>query len=839
MKLLRLSWLLASLFVFSNASAQNWTEMHKDAEVNFNEIRTSFESYWEGRSIEKGKGYKQFKRWEYFMESRLDEKGALPDGGEIWEAISESSKRTKTSAVADWQHMGPVSVPANGGAGRLNCIAFHPTNASIMWVGAPSGGLWKTTNGGQSWSTNTDWLACIGVSDIVIHPTNPDTMYLATGDFNAGDTYSIGVLKSTDGGNTWNTTGMSYDMSASRKISRMLMHPSDVNILIATTSAGIYRTTNAGDSWTLVRSGSFSDLAFKPDDADIVYAAGSIGFFRSTNGGQSFSVVSGLGSTSTFNRLQLAVTPADANYVYVLASNASTNGFGGLFRSTDAGVTFSQRSTTPNILGWSNNGSDQGGQGWYDLALTASPLNKNIILTGGVNIWKSVTGGSNWTISAHWTGSGAPYVHADIHWLVYSPHNGNTVFACTDGGLFRSTNNGGAWTDLSNGLAISQIYRLGLSVTNPNLVISGWQDNGTNLRATNGVWARVRGGDGMECIIDYSNAAIMYSTTYYGNISRSTNSGISWSSVTDNIQETGAWVTPYVMHPTTPQTLYAGYVNLYRTTNRGNSWSKISNFTGTTTLRSLAVAESNTNVIYMATTSAFYKTLNGGTAWLNLSANLPGGGAITYIAVHPTNPSTVYITRGGFSSGNKVFKSINGGTSWTNITNNLPNIPANCIVYEKGSNDGLYVGTDVGVYYTDNGLTEWIPFNDQLPNVIVKELEIHYGTRMIRAATYGRGVWESHLYSWNTGLSEAEKPARKGLNVYPSPATHQITVEIPGVEPAYTTFRIYTSDGRLVETLHQGSVNKLQIDVAALAAGSYVVEAFHNSTSYRSVFVKK
>ena len=837
MKLFGKILILALSIYQGSLYAQSWTEMIKNADPDLKKISSEFEASWADKAVEKGKGFKQFKRWEYFVSERTTNQGKLPSGRELWDEIQKKQTQAKGSAVADWQHMGPVAVPNNGGAGRLNCMAFHPSNPSVMWVGAPSGGLWKSTNGGQSWTTNTDWLACIGVSDILIHPVNPEIMYLATGDYDAGDTYSVGILKSTDGGNSWNLTGMSFDMSASRKISRLLMHPTDYDTLIATTSSGIYRSVNGGDSWTLVRGGNFSDAKFKPGDPNTIYAGSSGGLYRSTNAGQSFSLASTLSSASNYNRMQIAVTPADPNYLYALASNASDNGFEGLYLSTDGGTTFTKKSDSPNILGWSNQGTDAGGQGWYDLALTASPVNKNIILTGGVNIWKSVNGGATWSISAHWTGNGAPYVHADIHNLYFSPHNGTTVYACSDGGLFKSTNNGGNWTDLSNGLAIGQLYRLSNSKTNVNMVISGWQDNGTNLRSSS-TWAKVRGGDGMECIIDYSNANYMYSSTYYGAISRSNNAGISWSGITDNISETGAWVTPYVMHPTNPQIIYAGYINLYKTTNRGNNWSKITNLSGSSTLRSIAVSESNPNTIYIATTSGILRTTNGGTSWTNLSNNLPLSGTITYLWVSPVNPNIVYFTRGGFSAGNKVYKSTDAGATWTNISGNLPNLPVNCIVYENGSPEGLYVGTDIGVYYKDSLMSGWIPFSDQLPNVIVKELEIHYPSRMIRAATYGRGLWESHLYSFNTSVEEKQPVKPLNISVYPSPATEDVHLRFPTTANKYTSVRIYAADGRHVQTLHFDE-DEYQISVSALASGTYVIDAWRDNKRFSGTFIKK
>lgn len=589
----------------------------------------------------------------------------------------------------------------------------------------------------------------IGCTDLAIDPNNSQVLYLATGDGYGSDTYSIGILKSTDGGLTWNTTGLVWNVSQTRRIRRLIIHPTNSNLLIAATTNGIYRTTNGGQNWSQVQSGNFYDLEFKPGEPTTVYAT-STQFYRSTNGGSSWTLISnGLPASSSVRRMEIAVTPANANYVYILAARQSDSGFLGVYRSTDSGVSFGTRSTTPNLLGWNSNGGDEGGQGWYDLAIAASPTNANTVIVGGVNVWRSTNGGTGWTINGHWTGSGAPYVHADIHDLIFVPGSGTSYYAACDGGVFRTTNNGAAWTDLSNGLEIAQLYRIGLSATNPGLVISGWQDNGTN-RLNGTAWRRVIGGDGMECIIDHANASTMYGALYYGNIRKSTNGGTSFSTIVgsnadEGVNSRGLWVTPYVMHPTNSQTLLVGKSALYRSTNGGGNWSELGAISGSGQIRAIAYAPSDPQVIYAARTNTIHRSTNGGTAFSNITGNLPNR-TITYIGVSNEDPNTVYVTYSGYSANEKVYRSVNGGNTWVSYSQGLPNLPVNCIVHEKGSNGAVYAGTDVGVYYRDATMNAWIPFNGGLPNVIVNELEIQYTTGKLRAATYGRGLWESDLY---------------------------------------------------------------------------------------------
>lgn len=735
-------------------------ESLKKEKPTFYEIQDAFNKYWEGKKIEKGKGWKQFKRWEYFMEPRVYPTGNIPSPAILfneWNKEKASKKSTPSIlSSATWTLLGPSQIPVGGGSGRLNCLLFDPNNTNTIWVGAPAGGLWKTTDAGSTWSTNTDLLSSLGISDIAIDPANTNIMYIGTGDGDANDTYSVGVLKSTDGGATWNTTGLSWATNQVRTIRRLLLHPANTNILLASSNNGIYKTTDGGANWTQVQTYAARDMEFKPGDPSIIYATTEGYIYKSTDTGDNWSLLSsGLPPSSSVSRIALAVTDADANTVYALCANSTDYGFYGLYKSTDAGVNWSLMSSSPNLLGWEIDGSDAGGQGWYDLALAVSPLNANTVYVGGVNIWKSTDGGSTWTINAHWYGGGGnPYAHADQHSIEFLPGSGTTLYTANDGGLFTSSDGGASWTDKSAGLQIMQFYKLGSSATNSNIIVGGSQDNGTN-KYNSGTWSEILGGDGMECIVDYNDANTIYAELYYGDIHKSTDGGITFNTIAPS--SNGSWVTPYVMHPSNSQILYAGYDEVYKTTDGGSNWIVLtSGLTGGTTLRSMSIAPSDGNVVYTATQTDLYKTTDGGSNWIDITSNLPVSNAsITYSTVHSTDPQTVWVTFSGYSSGEKVFETTDGGTTWTNISGTLPNIPVNCIVYENGSADALYIGTDLGVYYINDNLTDWVAYNDDLPNVIVNELEIQYSIDKIRAATYGRGMWESDLYTSPTFPEDA------------------------------------------------------------------------------------
>ena len=815
-KLILFSLTAILAFTVKTAVSQTWVEKMQDPNVNFYDVQQSFNKYYKNKEQEHRKeearereeaakkmakkksssatpiipvkggstllpgekaeeelagGWEIFKRWESYMTPRLYPTGDRSVMTNAWNeyldnfyAGAASGTRapgvgpgTPTTMAANWSLIGPTtSIPSGGGgAGRVNFVRFDPTASTTIYVGSPGGGLWKSTNSGTTWSTGTDNLAVIGTSDIAINPTNTLIQYLATGDGEAQDTYSIGVLKTTNGGTTWLPTGLTWAVTNGRTISKLIINPQNPNTLFAATSNGVYRTRNAGTAWTQIATAvaNIKDIEFKPGDTTTIYACSTTLFYLSTNAGTSFVTTStGLPAAASCSRLAIGVTAANPAYVYVLAANTAF-GFQGLYRSVNSGVAFSSRSTTPNILGYSNTGATAGGQGWYDLSIAVSPIAQDEVIVGGVNIWRSTNGGTSWVLNAEWTGSGAPYVHADIHALEFLPGSGTTYFAGCDGGCFRTTNSGTAWSDLSNGLQISQAYRIGVSATNANLLNTGWQDNGTARWTGTAAWTRPLGGDGMECIVDWSNANVQYGELYYGSINKTTTGGnyttniVASGGAAGTVNADGDWVTPYIEAPSNAATLFVGKSQVFKSTNSGTTWAQVGTVSGGTgNIIALANAASNINYIYAAKIDKMYVCTTGA-AFVDRTAGLPtASAAISYIAVDPLNASRVWVTFSGYSAANKVWYSADAGLTWSNYSTGLPNLPANCIVYQGSSvNDPLYVGTDVGVYYRDNTAGSWASYNTGLPNVSVRELEIQYTAAKLRAATFGRSIWQSDL----------------------------------------------------------------------------------------------
>jgi len=368
----------------------------------FKDVVTSFNAYWEGKDATlKGSGHKPFMRWKEFHQNSVLPDGTLPTPSFLWEMWKQKQQMgsAQKAEVSSWTPMGPFDHnPENSwspGQGRINVGIVDPNNPTIMYVGAPAGGIWKSIDSGEHWEPLSDYLPQIGVSGIAIDYNNSDIIYISTGDDDSRDAYGIGVLKSVDGGSTWSQTGLE-GFGRFNTGNDIYIDPNDSNTLWVATSAGLYKTTDAGVSWVRTLSGRIKDIKLKPGDSNVIYAASPSTFYKSTNGGDSFVQVSnGLSSGTT--RIVLDVTPANSEYVYALCAGVSSS-FQGLYKSVDGGNSFFRTQEAKNIF--------ESTQAYYDLALAVSDQDPNLVFVGCLNVWRSNDGGDNFSKINNWSSPG-------------------------------------------------------------------------------------------------------------------------------------------------------------------------------------------------------------------------------------------------------------------------------------------------------------------------------------------------------------------------------------------------------------------------------------------------
>ena len=811
------------LLIISNITySQIWEEQayNENPNAKITELIKKFEDYRKVVPYEKGKGFKPYARKLDFLEPRLDEQGVFPANAlwKEWKKINYSNDKSSSN----WTPLGPFDVPIiisnnkKRGNGRVNCIEFDPVDENVFWIGSPGGGLWKTIDGGLNWSTNTDNLPVLGVSDIIIDPSDKQIMYLATGDADGGDTYSIGILKSLDGGASWDTTGLSYGVNQEIEISKLEINPNNTDSLFAATGDNIFVSADGGNSWqTVGPNGRWRDIHYKPGNTNVLYAAkqtsGTSNVYRSTDGGISWQVSNNGVANTGKRRPLIAVTEDNPEVVYSLFADGVW-GFHGLYKSSDGGDTWTLQSDSPNILGRETDGSDNGGQAWYDISLAVSPIDENHLYVGGINLWESTDGGINWSIAgSSGNSSRYAYMHVDHHAAEFNPIN-NTAYVGNDGGIYKYFNTLNTWIDISDGLEISQFYKIGLSKIDPYTLVVGAQDNGTE-RLSGGSWDAIRGSDGMECIIDPYDDDIIYSSSQYGGIRVTYNGGDDWENIKP-VTYSGSWVTPYKMHPQDNNIIVAGYNVVYKSNNGAASWDSISPTYGQ--LKTIALAPSNKNYIYAATYAGLWVTKDNGDNWDYIKPGLPSG-SISDVVVSNIDPERVFVTFSSYNENEKVYETIDGGSTWTNISGtSLPNLPVNCIVFQSYSNDDLYIGTDIGVFHKDKTMSEWQLFNVGLPNVSVRELEIQYAIGKIRAATYGRGVWESDL---NSFIASNESYSSMTIRLFPNPTKSILNISSQSLLRR-GIFEAFTITGQKVISKDINS-EVSEIDCSGLKKGFY------------------
>jgi len=849
---------IALLFLFLQLfSVQAQSFIHKKAgePLDFREMQRQFAAWSKTHDLKTTKHWKYFKRWENEMQLHTNGIGEPGDPAIYIDASVTAStlKRNLKSTefqVAAWSPVGPFAVPGNNtgymenGIGRINCIAFHPTNPDLYYVGVAQGGIWKTTNNGVSWTPISDGLPILRISDICLDPNDPNTLYASVCDFAYIDIalsidgrkrnthYGLGVYKTSDGGANWQPTGLSFqqtdgDASLIRKV---IVNPANSQQLVACGVTGIYTSADAGTSWVHVQDSLIWDMVQDPVEPDVLYAAsgwlassdiGYAAIYKSLDFGANWTLLNtGIPGTDSVQRIRIAIAPSDHNCIYAMCVDAYDGSYG-LYKSLDAGQNWTFSDPGVNMLD-GGDGSGVGGQGTYDLGFAVNAVNKDILYVGGVNMWASLDGGQSFNPVSYWTLYYGPTIHADVHFIETQPGTGN-IFVCNDGGLYRTATvspqswadaQAGTpwptqWTNISNGMAITSFYRLSSSRNSLGRLAAGSQDNST-FYFNGSVWSSIFGGDGMDNFLDPIDGDFVLGSSQYGYFYYTYDGGFSSMGTNANVnQENAEWTTPLVADYNNYGTLYVGCSNVNKSEDNGYSWFSLAplpyNGIYPSEISALAVANTDENKIYAArrvryeynAPGAMFVSSDAGSSWFDITAGLPDSLYITSVEASQIDANTAYASFAGFSDSVKVFRTTTAGLSWENISYNLPNIPVNCVKTIPG-NGRLMAATDLGIYVLNSAGTAWVSQSLDLPNVIVTDIEFNVALNRIYISTFGRGIWETELSSF-VGVTESALP-ENGVSLFPSPNKGDFTIQFDegtAVGQAFP-FEVVDITGRIV-----------------------------------------
>ncbi len=668
---------------------------------------------------------------------------------------------------AQWQPIGPQPTasyfPNNWGltSGRVNAVAVSPSNPQLVLIGAATGGVWRSTDGGANFSPTSDNQIDLAVGSIAFAPSDNSVVYAGMGD-KAQGYLGTGVLKSTDGGQTWTRVNNATLPSPGRisKIEVDAANPNRVYVAQYTLrqgntmfASGFYLSNDGGVNWTKTLSGLPRDLVRHPTQPNTYYLAmqrvdggsdATGGVFKSTDAGQSWTRIYSAPFATTSN-IKIAVTAAAPQNVYVTLASGTT---ARLEVSPDEGAT------------WTNRGAAfDTGQISYNFYLFVHPTDPNIIFVGTRDLWRTTDGGTSYTnITRNFTITGGytptqSRAHPDQHHFYISPTNPSLMYIANDGGLWRTTDGANTFQTLNSTLALTMFVSLDLHPTDSTRTYGGTQDNGTQKRNGAQNWREFATGDGGQVIIDPLDPSIVFTTYVYNTVYRYTNngdsSGATIGSNTIFANDRVAFYPPFVGNDVN-STLYFGTYRLHVSANRGASWTQpggtqdLTNG-GTDTLSAIGIGRSNTNVIYTGSaTGRVMVSADGGTTWTNATSGLPNR-FIETIIVSPTDSNIAYLTVSGYDSGH-VFKTTNAGLNWTDISGNLPNVPTNTLLIDPRNANTLYVGTDIGVFRSATDGNVWETFNIGLPPTIVTELDAQ-PNGLMQVSTYGRGAFEINLSS--------------------------------------------------------------------------------------------
>jgi photosystem II stability/assembly factor-like uncharacterized protein len=795
---------------------------------------------------------------------KVDEQ-ALVKEVEVARALREESASGPRVALLPLTFAGPDNV-----GGRIADIEWDPTDASVAYAAAATGGVLKTVDGGFNWTAIGDALPNINAGDLAVDPGAPLTVWLGTGEPNGGHNNfpGRGVYRSTNGGADWTFMGL----EGSASIGRIAVDPSDgQRVFVAAQGSyfgpnpvrGLYRTENGGATWVRVLavtdSAGATDVVIDPSNPSRMLAAtwervrrpnggthlfgpGS-GIWRSLDGGTSWTklgAANGLPNPATTNvgRIGLALCPANPNVAYAVITNGSN--VIGLWRTLDFGTTWANRDSDLEIQ------AGGGGFSWYFGQVRVAPDNCDRVYPLDVTFFRSNDGGLTFPVKYGYTGS-PPDFHVDHHALAFQPGNPHVLLEGNDGGISRSTDGGVSWAKIP-GLPLTQFYEIGLDLSNPHRLYGGTQDNSTVRTLAGGTsdWDVIFGGDGFYVNVHPTNPDLIYAESQFGNLGRSPDGGFNWVDVTP--PGSGAdrtnWSTPVKLDPVDPDILYYGSQRLWRSPDGGDNWAAVSgDLTGWVsgavlgTITTIGVSPSDHHVVWIGTDDGrVWRGVEtaGVFAWTNVtSAPLPPRW-VTRVVPHPTDATRAWVTFSGLKwqdAESHVFATTDAGASWTDVSGNLPNVPVNGMTVDPADPNVLFVGTDLGAYYTDDGGGIWNYLSPDLPLVPVYDLAIHPTARYLAVGTHGRSMYKLDL---DELLAVDPRPrAGGGATLHqstPNPFGARTSIGFTLARAGRARLGVFDLAGRRVRTLADGEHGAGRHDVAwdgrddagrAVRAGSY------------------
>jgi photosystem II stability/assembly factor-like uncharacterized protein len=727
---------------------------------------------------ETGRRAKAAMNAEFLLRMEADEDGP-PSAAKIFRAHEQRKALERTPTLApqekaaglqpsQWQALGPSNI-----GGRVRAIAFDPRTPARMLAGTASGGLWISPDGGASWRANQDFLPNLSVTTIAFDPANADVVYLGTGEASGG-LVGVGAFKSTDGGNTWQyLASTNADANPDwRFVNRLAVHPTQPNVLLAAltnnsrATGAVYRSTDGGANWTRASGAKALDIAFDPhnpsnaiaglDDGSVLYSRDAgVTWTRTAK-----LVPSPSGRQNTA-RIEIAFARSQASLAYASVDNAK----GEVWRSNDAGASWQQLSTPEHL----------GGQGDYANAIWVDPTDANHVVVAGLDVYQSRDGGATFNKVSDWRQTPAS-AHADHHALVSPPTFGAAnpmLYNGDDGGIYRANNIYAiattGWSNMNNGLAVTQFYSGAGRAAAGGRVIGGTQDNGA-LQLTGGTWRPFRGGDGGFSAVDPASDLVFYGEYVYLAIHRSTNGGQSASYICGGITEAlpaeeggndycGAdatkkanFISPFILDPNNSNRLLAGAASLWLSENARATpvtWRVIKNPSPATDnfISAIAVAEGNSNVAWVGHNNGeIYRSQDAAGSspnWTRVAQGAIPLRTVNRIVVDRANPNRVMVALTGFVP-NNLWQTTDGGATWTSITGNLPNAPIFDVKRHAAHPAWLYAATSVGVFTSEDGGATWSTTNEGPANIRVREL-FWIDDNTLGAATYGRGMFKVAL----------------------------------------------------------------------------------------------